>query len=333
MDNEIKKENSFPPITSMIIVVGLIVLASIYTTRLKSQEILWHPARTQMQNEISPKDRVELPVKWGSLGVKMVEAGVIDKVKFENIYSQRGGLSEADQKLLSGNNNGNLVMTPENSGVILNMLWAFGLGNKNPILENGPMMDKQYGGAGNFASTGGWSLAQGNAMAHYSMHSFVTLTPEQQALVEQVAKNIYRPCCGNSTYFPDCNHGMAMLGLLELMASQGVTEADMYKAALAVNSFWFPDTYETIKIYMENKGVEWKDVNPQEMLGVNYSSGRGFAQIASQVTQPVQRGGGGGCGVDAGIPASLLPRQQGGCGVDAEQPAPVPKRQQGGCGI
>jgi len=291
MENETKKEKNLPPIMSIIIVLALIIGASVYTVKFRGQEILWHPARLDLQNEISPKDGVELPVRWGNLGVQMTETGVIDKEKFEGLYAGRGGLSEADKKLLIGNNNGNLVITPENSGVMLNMLWALGLGNKNSILENGPMMDPRYGGAGNFASTGGWTLAQGDAMTHYSMHLFITLAAEQQALVEKVSKGIFRPCCGNSTYFPDCNHGMAMLGLLELMASQGVTEADMYKVALSVNSFWFPDTYETIKIYMKNKGVEWKDVNPQEVLGANYSSGQGFAQIASQVTQPAQRGG------------------------------------------
>lgn len=330
---EIKKENNLPPVTSIIIVIALIVGAFVYTTRLKGPEALSHPARlsVEQQREVL-QNGIELPVKWGNLGVQMTEAGVIDKVQFENLYSGRGGLAESEQKLLSGSNNKNLVINSENSGVLLNMLWALGLGNKNPILENGPMMDPRYGGAGNFASTGGWTLAQGGAMAHYSKHAFITLTPEQQALVEKVSKNIYRPCCGNSTYFPDCNHGMAMLGLLELMASQGVSEADMYKTALIVNSFWFPDTYETIKIYMKNKGVEWKDVDPQEMLGANYSSGQGFAQIASQVTQPVQRGGGSGCGVDAGTPVPQ--RQQSGCGVDAGAPiaAPAPK-QQGGCGI
>jgi len=230
MENEIetKKENNLSPITSIIIVVALIIGAFVYTTRLKSQEVLSHSARLNSQNEISLKDGVELPVKWGNLGVKMVEAGVIDKDKFENIYNKRGGLTETDKKLLYDTNNGNLVITPENSGVVLNMLWALGLGNKNPVLDNGPMIDKQYGGAGNFASTGGWTLSKGGAMSHYSMHQFITLTPEQQALVERVAKNIYRPCCGNSTYFPDCNHGMAMLGLLELMVSQNVSEQDMY---------------------------------------------------------------------------------------------------------
>ena len=123
---------------------------------------------------------------------------------------------------------------------MLNMFWAFGLANKNPILESGPMMDPQYGGAGNFSSTGGWTLAKGDAMDHYSMHPLVTLTPEQQKIVDEVSKNIYRPCCGNSTYFPDCNHGMAMLGILELGASQGQSKQELYATAKAVNEAWFP---------------------------------------------------------------------------------------------
>ena len=154
------------------------------------------------------------------------------------------------KKLLYGKNNGHVAITAENSGMMLNMLWAFGLANKNPILENGPMMDPRYGGAENFASTGGWTLAKGNTMNHYSMHQFVTLTPEQQILVERVAKNIFRPCCKNSTYFPDCNHGMAMLGLLELMASQGATETDMYRISGEVNALWFPP------VEKENTGCE-----------------------------------------------------------------------------
>ena len=162
-------------------------------------------------------------LKWGVIGVQMAEAGVIDMGKFPNFYNGK-----------------KLVINSENQKVALNTLWAFGLSNKNPILESGPMMDKQYGGGGNFASTGGWTLGEGTAMDHYSMHSFVTLTPEQQVLLERVTKNIYRPCCKNSTYFPDCNHGMAMLGLMELMASQGTAEDDMYKKALEVNTLWFP---------------------------------------------------------------------------------------------
>lgn len=273
-------------------------------------------------------EQVVIPVRWGDLGKQMIEKGVIDAQKFEQIYASRGGLNTMEKKMLYETVSGEIIMTEENAGIILNMLWAFGLGNKNEILEKGPMMDPRYGGAGNFASTGGWTLTKdGNPMNHYSMHEFVKLTPEQQALVEKVAKNIYRPCCGNSTYFPDCNHGMAMLGLLELMAGSGVSEEEMYKVALKVNSYWFPDTYLTIAKYMEMKGVSWDKANPQEMLGAKYSSGSGFREIASQVTAPDNHGhsGGGGCGV--------TPVQSGpSCGVGGTQPIAKP-RQSSGCGV
>ena len=216
--------------------------------------------------------------------------------------------------LLTGSSNEKLVMTQDNAGYLLNLLWALGLANKNPILEDKTeMMNPNYGGAGNFASTGGWTIAKGDAMDHYNMHSLVTLTADQQKLVDKVSRGIFRPCCGNSTHFPDCNHGMAMLGLLELMASQGVSEKEMYEAALAVNSYWFPDTYLTIAMYMQQKGVAWEDVSPKEMLGADYSSGAGFQNISSQVNVPSSQGGGGGCGVDAGAP--VAPKQQSGCGV------------------
>ena len=234
-------------------------------------------------------------LNWGNLGMQMVEAGVIDKDKIENLYGARGGLTESDKKLLYGANNKNLTISEENSGMMLNMLWAFGLGNKNPILKNGPMMDKQYGGAGNFASTGGWTLAQGNAMAHYNMHSFITLTPEQQTLVEKVSKGIFRPCCDNSTYFPDCNHGMAMLGLLELMASQGANEADMYRTALQLNIYWFPGQYEAIKTFFASKNIDWNTASPEKILSAEFSSASGFQKVLSQI-QPQEQKGGTSCG-------------------------------------
>ena len=220
---------------------------------------------------------------------------MIDLNKFEEIYKGRGGLSAEEKNLLTGGDNGQIKITPENSGLWLNLLWALGLGNKNVILEEGPMSDKRYGGAANFASTGGWTLARGDAMKHFSQYNFITLTSEQQQLVEKVSKGIYRPCCGNSTYFPDCNHGMAMLGLLELMASQGVSEDEMYKLALQVNAYWFPDTYLTIAKYLADKGLSFRDSSPRELLGYNFSSGAGYKQIMNQVT-PVAPSGGGGCG-------------------------------------
>ncbi len=251
----------------------------------------------QLQESVIPTAGVTLPITWGDLGAKMVEVGAIDPVKMATLYKDRGGFPAEYQKMLEKNADEKIVITSANSSYLLNLLWALGLANKNPILaDTSEMMNPVYKGAGNFASTGGWTLAKGNAMDHYNMHSLVALTADQQALVDRVSRNIFRPCCGNSTHFPDCNHGMAMLGLLELMASQGVSEQNMYKTALAVNSYWFPGTYITIATYMKSKGVDWKDVSPQEVLGANYSSASGYAKISSQVTQPQQGGGGGSCG-------------------------------------
>ena len=263
---------------------------------------------------VTPSAGVALPVRWGDLGKKMAVSGVIDEPEFKALYAQRGGLTADMQALLGSSDNGNIFITAQNAGTVLNLFWALGLSNKNQILELGPMQDPKYGGAGRFASTGGWTIAEGDPMDHYSAHRFVTLTADEQALVEKVAKNIYRPCCGNSTYFPDCNHGMAMLGLLELMASQGVTEAQMYQTALVVNSYWFPDNYRTIARYFEGNGTRWSAVDPREILGSSYSSAQGYSRIQTLVAPEPPTKPQGGCGVDAGQ-APESQRQQGGCGV------------------
>ena len=283
------------------VVVASVVIGGtwIYTAQLKNvnPEIANAKIIAGLEKIVLPESGVVLPVRWGDLGKRLVDSGTIDLKKFEALYAQRGGLDEETKKLLTGNNNGQLVISKDNANTVLNLLWALGLANKNEILEKGPMVDKKYGGnAGNFASIGGWTLATGNPMNHYSRHSMIPLTSEQQLLVEGVSQNIYRPCCGNSVYFPDCNHGMAMLGLLELMASQGVNEADMYKAALAVNSYWFPDTYLNIAQYLKSKKITWNKVSPKEILGANFSSASGYQQILKQI-QPTTNGKGSSCGV------------------------------------
>lgn len=245
---------------------------------------------------VVPSGGIILPVKWGDYGRQLVEKGVIDREQFIALYQDRLGLGPNELKMLDDGGNGKIVMTSDNAGVILNLLWALGLGNKNPVLDNGPMTDERYGGAGKFASTGGWSLSRGDVMNHYSKHAFIKLTKKQQATVESVSQNIFRPCCNNPTYFPDCNHGMAMLALLEMMAAEGISESEMYKVALQVNSYWFPDTYLTLARYEAGKNVPWKNVDPKKMLSAEYSSASGYKAIRSQI-QPVQQGGGGGCGV------------------------------------
>ena len=195
---------------------------------------------------MSKTDMVVLPVVWGDLGQRLVEEGVIDGARFQAIYESRGEFTPELEKMLTHSDSGEIVITRENAGYLLNLLWALGLGNKNPILEEGEMVNPKYGGAENFASTGGWTLAVGHPMTHYSMHEFVNLSSLEQEMVDKVSRNVYRPCCSNSAHFPDCNHGMAMLGLLELLASQGASESEMYQTAITVNSYWFPGYTDTV---------------------------------------------------------------------------------------
>lgn len=309
---EIENNRYIVPLS--IIVAGMMISGALVYKRGQNVSTDDRKIVSPAEEIVIPSAGVTLPVRWGNFGAKLVGAGTIDAEKFKAIYDQRGTFSEEYKNLLVGENNGKLKITKNNAGYLLNLFWALGLANKNPILDSGEIKNSAYGGAGNFASTGGWTIAQGNPMNHYSRHMFFTLTPDEQALVDKVSRGIYRPCCDNSTHFPDCNHGMAMLGLLELMASQGVGEEDIWRAALTVNSYWFPDEYLTIAAYMKSKGVDWKNVNPKEILGIKYSSASGYAKIASQVAQPREQSGGNGCGVDTGRTAAPQ-REQSGCGI------------------
>jgi len=262
----------------VVIIVGLFVFGRIFSgafpdDNLADKKILGAAA-------VGPTEDLVLPVVWGDLGQRLVASGVIDTDKFEALYARRGALAEYERALLTGSTE-RLIINQDNAGVVLNLLWALGLGNRNPILEEGPMNDPRYGGPSGFASTGGWPLARGNPMSHYNQHAFVALTPAQQALVERVSKNIYRPCCDNSTYFPDCNHGLAMLGLLELMAARGTDESEMYAAALRVNAFWFPDAYETIARFLGQSDIAWGTTDPETILNRGYSSLSGFTRVQS----------------------------------------------------
>lgn len=289
---------------SLLALIGVLAVILFYFAGFKAGTVstVSAPVKSENQNasalteQVLPASGVELPVRWGDMGQKLVSLGVLDLEKFENVYQGRGGLSEEAKAWLAGETDGKLTINAGNARHLLNLFWALGLANKSPILDSGEIADPKYGGPQNFASTAGWTLAKGSAMEHYSKHELITLTAEQQALVDKVSRGIYRPCCGNSTHFPDCNHGMAMLGLLELMASQNVSEDEMWKTALAVNAYWFPDTYLTIATYLKSRGIDWQNAKPQEVLGAAYSSAQGYRNIAAQV-QPISRPSGGSCGV------------------------------------
>lgn len=251
-------------------------------------------------DEILPPS-MNLGVSWGEVIVKMVKNGAIDKQKFLALYEGRQSDLAQVKNLLDSPNNDEIVVTKDNAGLVLNLLWPLGIANKTNVLSLGPMGTQYKKEIGNFASTGGWTLGTKDGGKLFNSQNLVQLTQEQEAMVTEIAQNIYRPCCGNSTYFPDCNHGAAMLGFIELTVASGMPKEEIYKKALVLNSYWFPQTYAEIATYMKAKrNLVWKDVDPREALGVEYSSGQGAAKVNKELqtlglVPNVQ--GGGGCGI------------------------------------
>jgi hypothetical protein len=193
------------------------------------------------------------------------------------------------------------VITAENSHFLLNFFWAVGLSNKNTILTEGPMVQNANGHVENFASTGGWTLAAKPVSELYASMDLISLTAEQQARVEEVAAGVYRPCCGNATLFPDCNHGMAMLGLLELMASQDASSDQMFAAAKYVNAYWFPQQTLETAIFLKAKGnVDFAQADARVITGEQFFSASGSSQmhamLQSEGLLPAAPDNGGGCG-------------------------------------
>lgn len=254
----------------------------------------------EIAKDVFPSE-VKLGVTLGDTIFKMVNLGVIDKDKFIGIYKNRGGLSPDEIALLETTSNKELVITELNANLILNLLWPLGIANRTNVLSEGPMGTQYKNEVGNFASTGGWTLGKESGGNIFNKYAILPLTIEQEALVTEIAKNIYRPCCGNSTYFPDCNHGAAMLGFIELAVAQGIPKDEIYKKALAINSYWFPQTYADLAVYFQTKkNLPWKSVDPVTVLGEKYSSGQGYRSIDNQLQADgllPKVNGGGGCGV------------------------------------
>jgi hypothetical protein len=223
----------------------------------------------------------QLSVTFGDIGPQLLAAGAIDYNRFVQTYERSGqALGEEELSILANGSAEPVIISQKNAYFLLNFFWALGLTNKNPLLDEGPLMQYSEGDVGRFASTGGWSLGQVAATELYSSEPLLTLTLEQQALLERVASNVYRPCCNNHTAFADCNHGMAMLGLLELMAGQGTSEDEMFKAAKQVNSFWFPQqASETAEFFQVTMELDYADVDGRMAVGPEVFSGSGFRSV------------------------------------------------------
>lgn len=244
------------------------------TTGLKSENV------TEVDQLNLPTEYV-LPVSFADIGPQLLAAGAIDYNGFVQTYQQAGQpLTQAQLAILSAGSDQPVIINQENAYFLLNFFWAFGLTNQNPLLEEGPMTQYNEGNIEGFASTGGWTLATKPIPELYASTLMVSLTPEQQTRLEEVAGSVYRPCCNNPTAFPDCNHGMAMLGLLELLASQEASVEEMFEAAKYVNAFWFPQqTVEVALLFKNAKGQDFIEADAREFVGPNLFSGSGFQAV------------------------------------------------------
>jgi hypothetical protein len=272
---------------------GLTVLMSkIYPTPTPLPE----PSIENLEAAVVPAEGYEVKLNWGDTGKKIVEAGGIDMAKYQENYS--GVENEDLLKYLTDDKNEGITINKDNAYFWVNTLWALGLTQNSKVLSEGIMGTEYKDRLGNFASTGGWTLGAKNAVSLYSSSMIIDLDEDEQEMVRAISANIYRPCCGNPTSFPDCNHGMAILGLVELMVDQGFSEEEIYKASLAFNSYWFPQTYIDLAYYFQTKNnVLWKNVDAKELLSAQYSSAPGYQTIKEEIGNvPGTESRGGSCG-------------------------------------
>jgi len=290
--------------------LGLNVLALAYILKpeinklaLKGKEAATKKQSENLFDEINPTKGFEISAKYGDLGPRMIESGVIDLEKFKQTYEKSAQpLTKEQLEILTKGSDKKIKIDRDNSYFLLNFFWAAGLANKSKALTEGDIVKYGEGQVGNFASTGGWSLSKTQPMDYYAKSDLIPMTPEQESLVEKVAGNIYRPCCNNSTAFPDCNHGMALLSVLQLMSANGATEKQMFEAAKYYNAFWFPSNYYDLALYFKNsQGKSFRDVPAEIILGKDYSSASGWSKVKKWladkgiVEQPPEQGGS--CGV------------------------------------
>ncbi len=285
----------------------------------------------KLYDQVNPKKGYEINVKFNNLGYRLVKMGAIDFDEFKSLYERSGQpLTEEQLKIFTEEGlDKNIVINRENSYFLLNLFWAFGLTNKNPIILEGPV-DKYRD---SLASTAGWTIATKPLNEFMGKMEYVVLTDEQQKLLKKVADNVFRPCCSNPTSFPDCNHGMALLGVLELMVASGATEEEMYEAAKYFSAYWFPNQMMDVALYfLMFEDTDFENIDSKIVVSERFFSATGWSGLKRWLEE--QMGGnnnqipsGGGCGVESGAPATrqqnsgnlenkrIVPAGGGGCGV------------------
>jgi hypothetical protein len=256
----------------------------------------------ELVNRVVPAQGREMKVSFGDSIMRLVAAGVIVPEKFKNVYLSRGELPDWVMHLFTSPSAEPIRFSLETAPYLLNLFWPLGLANKTVFNEDSPLNGEMLA---RFASTGGWTLGRAdNGSEYFNEVEAVSLDERQEQDVLNVAQNVYRPCCNNSTFFQDCNHGSALLGLLELAASQGADSEELYEMALVANAFWYPAQYVETAIYFQvMEKQQWSEVDPRIVLGKPYSSYGGWKNNVHAVLS------------NADLLPRALPGSNGGCGV------------------
>ncbi len=238
------------------------------------------PPISLLVSEVVQPNGVPLPpVRFGNTVEKLVQASALNASAVRQAMNNSGEqFTSYEANILSGNQQTEnlLILNSSDHSFILNVLWAIGINNNNAILNYGPVVVK--GNPYNYASTGGYAALGKLSLGGIDL---LSLTPEEQVIAEQVATNTYRPCCDNPAAFPDCNHGAAALGLIELMSSQGFNSTTIYGALKNFESFYFPQNfiYEAL-FYFASQGLTWNQVPGDQALSLHFATltGNGYLQ-------------------------------------------------------
>ena len=264
--------------------------------------------------QVTPQTGYTLSFKWGGSIKKLVEAGAINVSNLTTILNNsHQPLTLSEKDILNGTYTGYIQFNSTNTEFVQIVLWGLGINNNNTIITKGPIINastpyansinanstlkqqlnqnitnqnitSQWVASHYFASTGGYGPI---GKLQMGMLNVINLTPLEQGEMYDVATHSYRPCCDNPTAFPDCNHGAAALGLIELLASQGANQTQMFSAVQYFYQYQFPQQYAEIAAYFDSQGMNYSHVNSSTVMGFNFSSYSGF----SNVNQYLQKNG------------------------------------------
>ncbi len=244
-------------------------IAAVPTTGISQSRLM------ALEGSMFPEKGFTFNASWGDSVKRLVENDALNASFLNEILNQSGQpLSKAELKIMNGTYSGKISINKSDSMFILYVLWGLGINNKNPIINSSIL---SYKSPYELASTGGYgslgTLSIGNL-------TIITLNETQQSLAASIAANVYRPCCNNPAMFPDCNHGAAQLALIELMASQGRNQTQIYNALKDFNSFYYPQQYLEAAIFFNStQGKAWNGVAAKQLLSYNFSSASGYSAL------------------------------------------------------